>query len=95
MPQSWFNMFMFVKGNHEQDIHKAESDKTDFFAETSSRTGGHDEPPPDDKLTPDEEETCRVMHWDTKGYLERKKAGLLAATEKGSKLSYGVPKRSQ
>lgn len=93
MPQSWFNMFMFVKGNHEQDIHKAESEKTDFFAETSSRTGGHDEPVPQDRLTPDEEETCRVMHWDPKGYLERKKAGLLAATERGSKLTYGIPKR--
>jgi hypothetical protein len=93
MPQSWFNCFMFVKGVHEGDIKKSESEKTDFFAETASRTGGqHEDTELVDKLTAEEEETCRVMHWDPKSYLERKKASQLTSHSKGASLHYGVPK---
>jgi len=93
MPQSWFNCFMFTKGIHENDIKKAEQEKTDFFAETASRTGGnHEDEGPVDKLTAEEEETCRVMHWDPKGYLERKKAAQLTSHSKGASLHYGLPK---
>jgi hypothetical protein len=93
MPQAWLNCFLFVKGAHEQDIRKAETEKTDFFAETASRTGGtQDVGEPEDKLTAEEEETCRVMHWDPKGYLERKKASHLTSHSKGASLHYGIPK---
>lgn len=55
MPQSWLNIFLYVKGVHEQDIRKAEADDSDFFSETPSR-GVTQEPPPQDKLTAEEEE---------------------------------------
>lgn len=91
MPQSWFNCFMFAKGVHENDIKKHESEKTDFFAETASRGGGDQHIDDDEgKLTAEEEETCRVMHWDPKGYLARKKASQLTSHSKGASLHYGV-----
>ena len=96
MPQAWLNCFLFVKGAHEQDIRKAETEKSDFFAETASRTGGHSEPEESvDKLTTEEEETCRVMHWDPKGYLARKKASQLTSHSKGASLHYGLSKSAQ
>jgi hypothetical protein len=90
MPQSWFNMFMFVKGQHEQDIQKAESDKSDFFSETPSR-GEHHTEPPEDKLTPEEEEVCNKFHYDKKQYLERKKTAALSQSSKGAYARYPVP----
>jgi hypothetical protein len=95
MPQAWLNCFLFVKGSHEQDIRKHESEKTDFFAETASRGGGNQDDTPVDKLTSEEEETCRVMHWDPKGYLERKKLAQLTSHSKGASLHYGIPKSTQ
>jgi len=96
MPQAWLNCFLFVKGAHEQDIRKAETEKTDFFAEPVSRGGGDtSDDGPVDKLTAEEEETCRVMHWDPKGYLDRKKAAQLTAHSKGASLHYGIPKATR
>jgi len=96
MPQAWLNCFLFVKGAHEQDIRKSETEKTDFFAEPVSRGGGNaNDDEPTDKLTAEEEETCRVMHWDPKGYLERKKASFSTTHSKGASLHYGLPKSTR
>jgi hypothetical protein len=92
MPQSWFNMFMYVKGLHEAEIREAETKQTDFFAETPSRGAGGDDPPTEEKLTAEEEALCRSMRWDPKAYLATKKKGTLAATERGAKITYGVNK---
>src|SRR5271165_413596 len=32
MPQGWLNGFLYIKGLHDSDISKAESDKSDFFS---------------------------------------------------------------
>jgi hypothetical protein len=92
MPQTWFNMLMYVKGIHEMDIKKAETDHTDFFAETASRGS---EPPPEDtdKLSPEEEEVCRKFKYDPERYLARKKLGVEARGEKGSYARFSVPQR--
>lgn len=90
MPQSWMNIFLYVKGLHDVDIHKAESDKADFFSEVPSR-GAHDEPPPEDKLTEEEEQVCRVMHFDPKKYLEQKKQGATFGSGKGMYAKFSVP----
>jgi len=92
MPQTWFNMLMFVKGAHEDDIRKAEADKTDFFSELPSH-GGPPPEPPSDKLTPEEEEVCRKFHYDPVKYLARKKSGELMQGEKGAYGRYSVPQR--
>jgi hypothetical protein len=93
MPQSWMNMFLYVKGLHEQDIQKAEADHTDFFAETASR-GSHNEPEPQDKLTPEEEEVCQTFHYDPVAYLANKKNSTLSTSSKGSYAKYTVPVRA-
>jgi hypothetical protein len=90
MPQSWLNMFLYVKGLHEQDIQKAESDKSDFFSETPSRGASHEEPP-EDKLSDEEEEICRKFHYDPKSYLARKKTAALNQSSKGAYARYPVP----
>jgi hypothetical protein len=90
MPQSWMNMFIYIKGLHDQDIQKAESDRTDFFSEPSSRGLPHEDEP-DEKLTPDEEEVCRKFHYDPKAYLERKKTAALSQSSKGAYARYPVP----
>jgi hypothetical protein len=90
MPQSWMNAFLYAKGMHEQDIRKAESESSDFFSETPSR-GAHEEPAPADKLTPEEEETCRRFHYDPVKYLANKKAATVKQSEKGAYSSYAVP----
>lgn len=94
MPQSWFNAFIYVKGLHDADIQKAESSKTEFFSETPTKSS-HDDPPPEDKLTAEEEEVCRVMRWDREGYLAQKKAGQIVRTEKGSAAQFKVPSREE
>ena len=90
-PQSWMNAFLYVKGLHDMDIANAEKDKTDYFSETPSR-GSSPEPAPEDKLTPDEEETCRVMRWDPKGYLEQKKRRTVSASSKGEYARFSTTK---
>lgn len=91
MPQSWFNMFMFVKGSHEGDIRKAESDDPGFFSETPSRGGHQEEVEDTTKLTAEEEETCKKFHFDPKRYLEQKKQGAILATSKGAYAKFPVP----
>lgn len=87
MPQTWFNMFMFVKGNHEMDIQKAEASKTDFFSETPSR-GPSEEPAPEDTLSSEEEEVCKTFHFDPKNYLANKKISELKQSSKGAYARY-------
>ncbi len=90
-PTSWLNALIYIKGLHDVDISKAESEKTDFFAESSSGGGNRDEPTPIDKLTAEEEEACDKFHWDKKGYLAQKKQMTLSQSEKGSYARYPVP----
>jgi hypothetical protein len=91
-PQSFLNAFLLVKGRHETDIHKAESEKTDFFAETVSKGAGPDVSESNDKLTAEEEEVCRTMHYDPKKYLENRKGLLMAQSQKGAYAKFSVPK---
>lgn len=90
MPQSWLNMFLYVKGLHEADIKKAESDNSDFFSETPSRGASHEEEK-DDVLTPEELEVCRVFKYDPKAYLANKKNAVLSQSSKGAYARYSVP----
>lgn len=91
MPQSWFNMFMFVKGSHEDDIRKAETeDPSSFFSEMPSR-GESPEPVVEDRLTPEEEEVCRKFHYDPKRYLEARKQAQIKGGAKGMFATYTVP----
>ena len=85
MPQSWINALTYVKGLHMDEILKAQKDGTDFFAEPPTR-GVEPPPAPEDKLSSDEEEMCRRMHWDPKQYLARRKAG----RNIGGHVQYGV-----
>ena len=89
MPQSWFNAFTFIKGQHEQDIAKAESSSSDFFSERPSG-GPAPEPEIQDKLTADEEETCRIFKYDPVKYLAQRKARSTMQGEKGSYSRYPV-----
>jgi len=90
MPQSWFNAFLYVKGLHLNDIMKAKQDNTDFFSETASR-GVNQEPPPADRLSPDEEEVCKKFHYDPAKYLANKKRGETMQGEKGAYSRFAVP----
>jgi hypothetical protein len=90
MPQSWLNMFLYVKGLHEADIKKAESENSSFFSETPSR-GQTPEPEPTDVLSAEEEEICRKFHYDPKTYLERRKTATLSQSAKGAYARYPVP----
>lgn len=90
MPQSWLNMFMFVKGTHEMEIRKAETEKSDFFSETPSR-GLTPEPEPEDTLNAEEQEICKTFHYDPKTYLERRKTATLSQSAKGTYVRYPVP----
>ena len=89
MPQSWLLALTLIKGQHEQDIAKAESSGDDFFSEGVSR-GAAPLPENDDKLTPEEEEVCRSMHWDPKGYLAQKKKQQIKQSERGGYVHYGA-----
>jgi hypothetical protein len=92
MPQTWFNMLLYVKGVHEQEIAKAEQSSTDFFSETPSRGQTPDaEQQSNEKLTAAEEETCRIFHYDPVKYLENKKKGQVLQAEKGAYSRYAVP----
>lgn len=94
MPQSWFNAFLYVKGLHEGEISKAEREGSDFFSETPSRSVN--EPPvAPDKLTAEEEMVCRTMHWDPKKYLEQKKNGAMAQSDKGAYAHFTIPERKR
>lgn len=90
LPNNWLMALTLIKGQHDVEIAKAESTSTDFFSEQSSRGT----PPPDDrpadKLSPEEEEVCKVMHWDTKRYLETKKKQVIHQSEKGAYARFGV-----
>lgn len=91
MPQAFMNAFLYVKGLHEGDIRKAETDNPDsFFSETPSR-GPAEEPQPEAKLTPEEEEVCRVFHYDPKSYLETRKQAQLKGSARGMFQTYTVP----
>jgi hypothetical protein len=90
MPQSWMNMFIYVKGLHDQEIQKAESSSTDFFSEPGSRGASHEDEP-EEKLSAEEEEVCRKFHYDPKTYLERKKTAALSQSSKGAYARYPVP----
>lgn len=93
MPQGWFNMFMFVKGAHEADIRKAETESPDsFFSETPSR-GVSEEPAPEEKLTAEEEEVCKKFHYDPKRYLEMRKQATTKGSARGLYQTYTVPER--
>jgi|HubBroStandDraft_4_1064222.scaffolds.fasta_scaffold282508_2 hypothetical protein len=92
MPQSWLTAFLYTKGVHEKDIMKAESTGSDFFSETPSR-GQQDDPPPQDKLTAEEEAMCDAMHWNKEGYLKQKKQGAVMQGEKGAYARYPVPQK--
>ena len=94
MPQSWFNAFLYVKGVHESEIAKAESSKTEFFAEVPSR-GVSEEPPPQDTLTDEEKAVCKKMHWSEEGYLKQKKQMTIHSSNKGAYARFGVPERTQ
>jgi hypothetical protein len=94
MPQSWMNIFLWVKGAHESDIRKAESENPDsFFSETPSR-GAPEEPAPEEKLTAEEEEVCRKFHYDPKRYLETRRQAALKGSARGMFATYSVPQRS-
>lgn len=92
MPQSWLTAFLYTKGVHEKDIMKAESTNSDFFSETASR-GQQPDPPPKDKLSPEEEAMCEAMHWNKEGYLKQKKQGAIMQGEKGQYARYPVPQK--
>lgn len=91
--QNWRNAFMYVKGMHEQDIAKQESEGTPFFSEPASRGGGEPAMPQEDKLTDEEQEICRRFHWDPEGYLKRKKEGMVHQSERGAFARFPVPER--
>lgn len=93
MPQSWMNAFLYVKGLHDVDIHKAESTNTDFFSETPSRGQQQDEPP-QDRLTEEESAMCKAMHWDEAGYLKQKKQQSIHQSSKGTYARFPVPIKS-
>lgn len=92
-PQYWNVALKYIKGDHEQDLSKADSADSPFFSEPASR-GAAPEPPPEEKLTPEEEEVCRRFHFDPKGYLQRKKERILLQGEKGAYARYPVPPRT-
>jgi len=77
---------------HEADIARSEREGTDFYSEQGSR-GGQPVPPPEDKLTAEEEEVCMTMHWDPAGYRRQKKQASLMQSDKGAYARYPVPER--
>lgn len=89
LPQSWGLALNVVKGNHMNDILKAQSEGTDFFAEGSS---GHNPPasPDEVKLTAQEEEACEKFHWDPKRYLAQKKKMVTSQSDRGAYAHFGV-----
>jgi hypothetical protein len=89
MPQSWLLALTLAKGNHEQEISQAEAQGNDFFSEGASR-GTPPPPTTEEKLTPEEQEACRVFHWDEKRYLQQKKNQAIRQSDKGSYAHYGV-----
>jgi len=90
LPQSWLMALTLTKGTHESEIAAAERTGTDFFAETGTSHTTRTDPPPEDKLTPEEEEACRTFKWDPKRYLAQKKKMNLAVGEKGGYAHFGV-----
>lgn len=92
-PQYWNVALKYIKGDHEQDLSKADSADSPFFSEPASR-GAAPEPPPEEKLTAEEEEVCRRFHFDPKGYLQRKKERIILQGEKGAYARYPVPPRT-
>jgi hypothetical protein len=95
MPQNWYTAFTYVKGLHEQEIAKAESTNTQFFSEPASRGTDVQQPPPEDKLTPEEEEVVQKFHWSPEGYLKQKKLATLHQSERGSFARFPVPERKR
>lgn len=96
MPQSWFNTLIYIKGLHDQEITKLESDKNDFFSERPSDGVHHDEHRESElKLSPEEEEVCRKFKYDPKKYLETKKNASMRQSEKGQYASYAVPNQTR
>jgi hypothetical protein len=88
-PQSWTLALTLIKGQHEQEIAKAESSGNDFFSEGVS----HSKPPETesgDKLTAEEEEACEKFHWSKEGYLKQKKAMKVNQSERGGYAHYGA-----
>lgn len=75
-PQIWHNALKYIKGEHMDDIRKAESEGGEFFGEISSpgtqRTTGEGEGG-EVKLTDEENEVCEKFHWDKAKYLDNKK----------------------
>lgn len=87
----WQMALTYIRGAHDQDISKLESGDSEFFSEPASR-GATPEPPPEEKLTAEEEEVCRRFHFDPKGYLKQKKAMSLHQSDKGGYARFPVPK---
>lgn len=93
MPQAFMNAFLYVKGLHDGDIRKAETDSPDaFFSETPSR-GASEEPEPEEKLTAEEEEVCKKFHYDPKRYLEMRKQATTKGSARGVYQTYSVPEK--
>lgn len=89
MPQSWMLALNVVKGNHMNEILKAQSEGNEFFAEAPS--GSSPAPEPDSiKLTEQEQEACEKFHWDPKRYLAQKKKMVTSQSDKGSYAHFGM-----
>lgn len=83
VPDNWVTALTLVKGRHDLEIRQMESDQTDFFSETPNR-GNPPEQQQEAKLTPDEAEACRVMHWDPKKYLDSRKKMRTVQSDNGA-----------
>lgn len=93
MPQNWNTAFIYIKGLHEQEISKMESQATPFFSEPGSRGQEQEEPKPQDKLTAEEEEAVKKFHWSPEGYLKQKQRMNLLQSERGAYARFPVPER--
>src|SRR5262249_4376912 len=96
MPQNWLMALTMVKGQHDQEIAKAELDKTDFFSEGASHGSAasremNANAGDNEKLTPEEIAMCESMHWDQAGYLKRKKEMAVHQSSKGAYARFSVP----
>lgn len=83
IPDNWQNALTMVKGRHLKEISTMTSQGGEFFSESASG-GRSPEPEPADKLTPEEEEACRIMRWDAKTYLANRGKMQIAKAEKGT-----------
>lgn len=96
VPNNWIMALTLVKGQHDVEIAKHESASTDFFAEpvshgqgpSSSVTRGQEDD--GNKLTDEEEEIVKAMHWNRDGYLAQKKKMVVNQSTKGAYARLGI-----